>query len=229
MPRFARLVVPGYPHHVTQRGSRRQQTFFDDDDYAAYLDLLAEQLPKADTDVLAYCLMPNHVHMILVPHAANSLATLLRRTHARYARRVNRMHDWQGHLWQERFHSFVMDEDHLLAAARYVELNPVRAGLCGQADEWTWSSVHFHLRGRADRLITAGGMRSFVDNWQAYLDEVQSDAKIDDLRRHSRNGRPAGSQSFIRELEAVSGRQLVRRKPEPKHNLGHCPLSRKYN
>lgn len=218
MPRFTRLVVPGFPHHVTQRGSRRQQTFFGDDDYSAYRSLLAEQLPKARTDVLAYCLMPNHVHLILVPHATDSLATLLRRTHARYARRVNQIHDWQGHLWQERFHSFVMDEDHMLAAARYVELNPVRAGLCERADEWAWSSVHFHLHRRADRLIAAGGMRSFVDDWQSYLDEVTFDAKIDDLRRHSRSGRPAGGQSFIRELEGLSGRRLARRKPGPSRN-----------
>ncbi len=216
MPRFARLVVPGYPHHVTQRGSRRQLTFFNDTDYSAYLDLLADQLPKADTAVLAYCLMPNHVHLILVPHSKDSLATLLRRTHARYARRVNRIHDWQGHLWQERFHSFVMDEEHLLAAARYVELNPVRAGISERADEWPWSSVHFHLHRRADRLIAAPGMGSYVDDWQSYLDEAQPDSVLDNLRRHSRNGRPAGSQSFIRNLEALSGRRLVPRKPGPK-------------
>ena len=213
MPRFPRLVVPGFPHHVTQRGSRRQRTFFEDDDYVAYMDLLEEQLRKAHADILAYCLMPNHVHLVVVPHRIDSLATLVRRTHARYARRVNQVYDWQGHLWQERFHSFVMDEEHLLAAARYVELNPVRAGLCRRADEWPWSSVHFHLHGRDDRLICTGGMRPYVDNWQSCLDESRLDAWTDDLRRHSRNGRPAGSSSFIRNLEAWSGRRLVPRKP----------------
>jgi putative transposase len=218
MPRFARLVVPGYPHHVTQRGSRRQLTFFDEADYRAYVDLLADQLPRAEADVLAYCLMPNHVHLILVPHNKNSLATLLRRTHARYARRINLMHDWQGHLWQERFHSFVMDDAHLLAAGRYVELNPVRAGLCNRADEWPWSSVHFHLHRQLDPLIRTGGMNSYVDSWQSYLDEAPLDSRMDALRRHSQNGRPAGSPSFIRELESLSGRRLVRRKPGPKSN-----------
>jgi len=216
MARFARLVVPGYPHHITQRGSRRQQTFFDDADYAAYVALLAEQLPRAGTDVLAYCLMPNHVHLIVVPYDKDSLAKLLRRTHARYARRVNQMHDWQGHLWQERFHSFVTDEGHLLAAARYVELNPVRAAICERAEDWPWSSVHFHLNRRADRLIRAGGMRPYVDNWYAYLDETRFDARVDELRHHTRTGRPAGSLSFIRQLETLSGRRLVRRKPGPK-------------
>ena len=217
MPRFARLVVPEYPHHVTQRGSRRQPTFFVDADYSAYLDLLAEQLPKAEVDVLAYCLMPNHVHLILVPHHANSLARLLRRAHARYARRTNLKYGWQGHLWQERFHSFVMDEEHLLAAVRYVELNPVRAGLCRQPDEWPWSSVHFHLRQRADKLISTGGMSAYVDNWHSYLGEALTDTEIDKLRGHSRNGRPAGNLQFITELESLTGRRLV---PPPRGPTG---------
>jgi putative transposase len=216
MPRFARLVVPGYPHHVTQRGARRQQTFFSDDDYTAYLALLDQQLPKADSEILAYCLMPNHVHFIVVPHRRNSLATLLQRTHARYARRVNKRNDWRGHLWQERFHSFVMDEDHLLAAGRYVELNPVRAGLSVRADEWPWSSVHFHLGRTFDPLIQSGGMSSYVADWASYLDESSLDDRFDDLRRCTRNGRPAGSRHFIEDLEFATGRRLIRRKPGPK-------------
>jgi len=216
MPRFKRLVVPGYPHHVTQRGSRRQRTFFDDADYTAYHDQLAEQLPKADAELLAYCLMPNHVHLIVIPHRLDSLARLLRKTHSRYARRTNLKYDWQGHLWQKRFHSFVMDEEHLRAAARYVELNPVRAGLCQRADEWPWSSVHFHLHECADRLITAGGMRAHIDNWRAYLDEELTTTELDTLRRHSRNGHPAGCLRFIAELESLTGRTLVPRKRGPK-------------
>jgi len=218
MPRLPRLVVPGYPHHVTQRGSRRQQTFFNEGDYAAYMKLLEEQLPKAHSDVLAYCLMPNHVHLVVVPHTIDSLATLFRRTHARYARRVNQIHEWKGHLWQERYHSFVMDEDHLLAAVRYVELNPVRAGICRRADDWPWSSVHFHLHRRDDRLIRTGGMRPYIDDWQVYLDDAQLDVWTDDLRCHSQNGRPAGSPSFIRKLEALSGRRLVPRRPGRKRH-----------
>ena len=215
MPRMARLVVPGYPHHVTQRGNRRQRTFFCDSDYQAYIDLLAKFKVEAGVDIWAYCLMPNHVHLISLPHEKDSLARLLRKTHSRYARRVNLANGWGGHLWQERFHSFAMDELHLLAAVRYVELNPVRAGLCRLADDWRWSSVHSHLHLKPDKLITDAPMRALVDNWREYLAEGNSKTVNDDLRRHTSSGRPAGSDRFIENLEALTGRRLRYRKPGP--------------
>ncbi len=227
MPRQPRLVVPGMPHHVTQRGSRKQQTFFNDNDYIAYIKFLAEQLPTAKADVLAYCLMPNHVHLILVPETKESLAKLLRKVHGRYARRINRRNAWQGHLWQERFHSFVMDESHLLAAAKYVELNPVRAGLCVSAQEWRWSSANFHLGASTDALVSSNGMGRYVDDWRSYLEESIPDSQIKKLRQHSYNGLPAGSKSFIQTLEASTGRKLTKTKPGPKAvQLGNCPSTR---
>ena len=132
MARMARLVVPGHPHHLTQRGARRMAVFFGDEDYRAYLALLAEWCDAADTRVWAYCLMPNHIHLILVPATEDGLRAALGETHRRYTRRVNAREGWRGHLWQERFHSFAMDEDYLLACARYVELNPVRARLAAR-------------------------------------------------------------------------------------------------
>lgn len=218
MPRMARLVVPGYPHHVTQRGNRRQRTFFSTADYEAYRDLLAEQIPKTGVDVWAYCLMPNHVHLILLPHEPDSLARSLRQTHARYARRINQAHGWRGHLWQERFHSFVMDQTHLLAAVRYVERNPVRAGLCNHPHEWRWSSVHSNMQERRDKLMPANPMRALVHDWREYIVEDASPQVIEKLRRHSATGRPAGNQQFIEKLEVLTDRRLVRRKPGPRPN-----------
>jgi len=107
MPKFPRLVAPGYPHHVTQRGIRKQQTFFDDSDYRAYIDLIKRLKVAAGVNIWAYCLMPNHVHLIAVPEAQRSLARLFGTAHHRYAKRVNAIHDWRGHLWQERFYSVV--------------------------------------------------------------------------------------------------------------------------
>ena len=129
MPRLARIVVPGEPHHITQRGNRRMQVFFSADDSGAYKALLAEFCAKAEVEVLAWCLMPNHVHLVLVPSDKDGLRRALGETHRRYSKLINQREGWRGHLWQERFHSFAMDEDHLIEAVRYIELNPVRAGL----------------------------------------------------------------------------------------------------
>jgi putative transposase len=219
MPRKARFVVPGYPHHVTQRGNRKQTTFFSDDDYLAYLALLHKNLSKSNVDVWAYCLMPNHVHLVAVPRQPDSLAKLLRVTHHRYARRINSRYGWQGHLWQERFHSFVMDEAHLLAAVRYVELNPVRAGLCFDPVEWRWSSVHAHLNGKPDPVVDRTPMCERVSDWQAYLEALDGSPTIDALRLHSNTGWPAGDEAFISSLEDLCGKRLRRLKPGPKPRI----------
>ncbi|TAN56117.1 MAG: transposase, partial [Rhodospirillales bacterium] len=145
MARLARVVAPGLPHHVTQRGNRRQPTFFDEGDYRLYLDLLADNAQRFGLQVWAYCLMPNHVHLIAVPEAQDSLTRALAETHRRYTRDINRRKGWKGFLWQGRFASFVLDEPHLLAAARYVETNPVRARLVEQPEDWAFSSARAHL------------------------------------------------------------------------------------
>lgn len=216
MPRMARLVVPGFPHHITQRGSRRQRTFFDDTDYLAYLDLIIETKVAAGVTIWAYCLMPNHVHLVAVPEREDSLATLLRVVHHRHARRVNAANGWRGHLWQERFHSFVMDESHSLAAVRYVELNPVRAGLCTKAEDWRWSSVRAHLRGESDALVDVRPILELVSDWPAYLALSDQPDTIATLHAHSNTGRPAGSAAFVAELERVTGRTLRKRKTGPR-------------
>jgi putative transposase len=208
-----RLVVPGYPHHVTQRGNRRQTTFFRREDYMTYLALVAEYKVEAGIDVWAYCLMPNHVHLVVVPEAEESLAKLFRSVHLRYTRLINQRKDWRGHLWQERFHSFVMDETHLMAAVRYVELNPVRAGLCSIAAEWEWSSARAHLKGRDNAVVSVSPMLSRRPDWQRYICDDGSNTEFDNLRKHSRTGRPAGDRPFIRTLESLTRRELSLRRP----------------
>ena len=131
MPRLARAVIPGLPHHVVQRGNRRQQTFFKADDYDLYRRLVAEWARAAGVEVWAYCLMPNHVHLILTPATVEGLRQALGEAHRRYTRHVNARQGWTGHLWQGRFASAPMDEAHLMAAFHYVALNPVRAGAGG--------------------------------------------------------------------------------------------------
>ena len=213
MARLARLVVPGLPHHVTQRGVRRMPTFFDDADYRTYLDLVAEGCQSAGTAVWAYCLMPNHVHLVLVPSTPDGLRAALAEAHRRYTWQVNRRQDWRGYLWQGRFRSFVLDEPHLAVCARYVELNPVRAGLAARPQDWPWSSARAHLSGRDDRLVAVRPMLDRVADWRGLLADDLSEPELDRLRRHGRTGRPCGGADWIKQLEARTGRPLKKRKP----------------
>lgn len=213
MGRVARIIVPGVPHHVTQRGSRRQQVFFSEEDYRAYRTLLAEWSADAGLAVWAYCLMPNHVHLVVVPGEDGSLDRAMRQIHRRYALRVNRARDWTGHLWQGRYASFPMDEPHLHSAVRYVELNPVRAGLVADAVDWLWSSARHHLGLRHDPMIAEHPLRRSTADWKAYLDGPPDDPAFDALRARERTGRPLGGDAFLRRLEDLTGRPLRRRKP----------------
>ena len=208
MARIARVVLPDYPHHVTQRGNRRQLVFFSDEDYQTYRTILAKACCVARTEVWAYCLMPNHVHLILVPSCPDGLREALGEAHRRYTRRINFREGWRGHLWQERFHSFPMDEKYLLAAVRYVELNPVRAGLVQRAEDWPWSSASPHLAGVDDTLVHVAPMLERIACWQSYLEAVESTKRMDAMRLHTRTGRPLGGESFIGVAERIVGRAV---------------------
>ena len=219
MARLARLVIPGFPHHITQRGNRRQQTFFCDEDYEAYLELMAEWCGEHGVEIWAYCLMPNHVHLIAVPQSDDTLARAIGEAHRRYTRRINFREKWRGYLWQGRFASFVMDEPHLLAAARYVELNPVRANLVKDAAEWPWSSARAHLAGRDDHLVKVEPMLSIVHDWRALLNSAVDESKLQALRTRNRTGRPLGDAPFVERLEKLVGRTLRPKKPGRKPKL----------
>ena len=216
MARLARVVAAGVPHHVTQRGNRRQQVFFSERDYALYRALLAEGCKAAGVEVWAYCLMPNHVHLVLVPAAAAGLRAALGETHRRYTRHVNEREGWRGYLWQGRFASFPMDEGHLIAAVRYIEQNPVRARLVEDARDWPWSSARAHLRGRDDGLVSVRPMLRIVPAWPAFLGGSLSAADHDAIRAGERTGRPLGAGDFVAELGHRLGRPLARGKPGPK-------------
>ena len=216
MARLARLVVPGLPHHVTQRGNGRARTFFDEADYALYRDLLAENCRGAAVEVWAWCLMPNHVHLILVPSDEDGLRRALAPTHRRYAGAIHARRRRTGHFWQARFGSVVMDEEHLAAAVRYVSLNPVRARLVSKAEDWRWSSVRAHLQGRDDGLTTRGPVCERFAPIRAFLAEPPDPAAVDRLRAAASIGRPLGDKGFLERLEALSGRTLQPAKRGPK-------------
>ena len=212
MTRLARMVVPGLPHHVTQRGNRREAIFFDDGDHQIYCDMLAEQARKFSVEVWAYCLMPNHVHLVLVPQGADGMSRALGETHRRYTNFINARGRWTGHLFQSRFASVAMDESHLRYAVSYVSLNPVRARLVSRAEEWAWSSVRAHLAGEDDSLVS---VRPVLDRWPTFQDLLLEDheEKFTSLRGAEGIGRPLGTADFVTGLERRLGRPIARRAP----------------
>jgi putative transposase len=216
MARIARVVVPKIVHHITQRGNRAQRVFLGEEDYRAYIEIMSEWCRRCGVRIWAYCLMPNHVHLIAVPRAEESLARALGEAHRRYTRMINFRENWRGYLWQGRFASFPLDNQYLLVAARYVELNPVRAGLAQKAWEYEWSSASAHLRGEDDKLVKSAPLLELAGDWRAFLEGGVQEGELALLRRHERTGRPLGSEKFIARLERRLGRPLRRRKPGPK-------------
>jgi putative transposase len=214
VPRIARFVCPGLPHHVTQRGNRRAQVFFSDADHQTYLALLREYTTRHQVAVLAYCLMSNHVHLVLLPAARDSLQLALRHLHVRYAQRINRAMSWRGHVFQGRYFASALDERHRWAAIRYVERNPVRAGMVERAEDYPWSSAAAHCGLRNDTVLTDDcdwqGQVAGVGNWSAWLAEGDEDRELRVLRAHASKGLPCGSDEFIDRLESTSGRCLRR-------------------
>jgi putative transposase len=216
MARLARVVVPGHPHHVTQRGNGRARTFFGDADYALYRDLLAEHCRAAEVEVWAWCLMPNHVHLILVPSDGDGLRRALAGVHRRYAGVIHARRQRTGHFWQGRFGAVVMDEGHLAAALRYVSLNPVRARLVERAQDWRWSSARAHLRGKDDGLTMLAPVK---ERFPRFADLLAGEPEPDlfaRLRAAETVGRPLGDGRFIARVEQLTRRRLKPGKRGPK-------------
>ncbi|HEX4079792.1 MAG TPA: transposase [Rhizomicrobium sp.] len=216
MARLARVVAAGAPHLVTQRGNRGQNVFFSDADYELYKTLLAEGCRIAHTSVLAWCLLPDRVHLILVPRDEDGLRAALGEAHRRYTREINNREGWRGFLWQGRFASYPMDAAHLPACARYVELSPVLAKLVKRPRDWRWSSARAHLLGRDDELARVQSLRDRVGDWREFLAQGISDDERKAIQSHESTGRPLGSPAFVSRLEKRLGRTLARQKPGPK-------------
>ena len=217
MARIARIVIPGHPHHVTQRGVRSMRIFDGDEDCEQYLSFMAEETKRYGVKILAWCLMSNHVHLIAVPREEASLAQAVGEAHKRYTRMKNFRDGARGFLFQGRFGSCVLDKRHLLAAARYIEKNPVRAGLAKSAAGWPWSSARFHLgRRKTDPLVRDRTLLGLVGGWGEFLRGEDAEAE-NAVRRRTCSGRPAGGARFTRRVERLTGRELsVERRGRPR-------------
>jgi putative transposase len=212
MPRAARTVFAHLPHHVTQRGNRREDVFFDDEDRQTYLDWLGEYSARFDVEVAGYCLMRNHIHLILIPSTEEGLQQVLKPLHMRYAQRLNRARQQQGHVWQGRYFSSVLDGDYFRAAMRYVERNPVRAKIVRKAENYEWSSARGHCGVVKNKLLKPKPSwrkdLGDINNWSGWLAEPDTDAELLVLRRNVMMGLPCGSEKFIKKMEKQIGRDL---------------------
>jgi len=211
MGRTARVVIPGIPHHIAQRGNNREDVFLSDDDRRVYLRCLAEHSAFHGLQVVGFCLMSNHVHMVAIPSSESALTKALGRTHTQYASYMNERLHRTGHFWQGRFYSCALDEAHAFAALRYVECNPVRAGLVAQAWEYPWSSARAHIGlAGGGRLLDLAAWRKRWDpaEWQEVLRQPVPEDFTERLRVATARGRPFGSREFIDELELRLGQRL---------------------
>lgn len=212
MPRLSRTVFAGIPHHITQRGNRREDVFFSDSDRETYLEWLQSYCEQHDVRIQAYCLMTNHIHLIATPHTAEGLQKVLKPLHMRYAQRINRRKGWKGHLWQGRFFSSPLDDQYLWSAIRYVERNPVRANMVKRAEDYAWSSAAAHCGLQEDDALGKKedwrNMLVSPEEWSDWLSVEEDGDRLDVLRKHVEKGLPCGADSFVKSLGDQIGRVL---------------------
>lgn len=225
MPRIARVVAVGLPHHITQRGNYRKPIFIDDSDRRKYLSFLQFESTRYGLAILAYCLMPNHIHVIGLPKTRESMAQVFKCVNMKYAQYFHqRTQRGAGHLWQGRFFSCVMDESYLIACARYIERNPVRAKMVQSPCDWPWSSAGIHSG--LDRQDPLGVMKLFefvgvsMGDWREFIESKEHPAQVKAIKEHTIKGRPLGNDHFIGNLEEKLGRVLkLKTRGRPKKEM----------
>jgi len=218
MARISRIVAVDYPHHIMQRGVRSMDIFDSAQDRKQYLQFIKEETERCEVEILAWCLMTNHVHFIAIPHTETSLSRGFGEAHKRYTRMQNFKDDVRGYLFQGRFGSCVLDERHLLAAVGYVESNPVVAGMVKHAWQYKWSSAAYHVGDiKKDVLVSGRNLYGLIKDWRSYLDEqILNKEDMYNVRKATKTGRPAGDDYFVKKIEKLTGRFLRRQKPGPK-------------
>ncbi len=208
MARQARIVLADTPHHVTQRGNRGDKIFFEKADFETYIDLLREQCDDKGVSIISYCLLPNQVHLIALPRTDDALAAAIGETHRRYTVHINAKNNWRGHLFQDRFFSYVMDDRYMLRAARFIENLPVVSGIAPKADNYLWSSARTHVRLAENPLVTEKVVLKIMPDWASFLDRPMDTQEMDSIRLHLQTGRPRGSDGFLDAVEATIGRTV---------------------
>ncbi len=227
MARLARAVAPGAPHHILQRGNPGQKIFASDQDYKDYLALVAEGCASAKVGVLAYCLLPKQVHLILVPQSPKALRQALGEAHRRFTRAMNQRRGRDGGLFRGRFSSFPMDQAALALVTRFVEQAPVRGRVAAKAANWKWSSAAAHLKGKTDGFVDVKGLGVSASVWKTELAKPIAPADLKTIAACEHTGRPLGSPAFIKSLEKKLGRTLARQRPGPKPKAAKPAVKKK--
>lgn len=222
MPRRPRLIVPGVPLHIIQRGNNRSVCFFADEDYHLYLDILAERAEVHGCAVHAWCLMTNHVHLLVTPTTEEGAAQMMKGLGQRYVQHVNRTCRRTGTLWEGRFRSCLLDADaYVLACARYIELNPVRAGMVEHPAEYRWSSYRANAQEEADTLVTPHALYQALGAtaaeraaaYRALFQDVLPAELVEQIRAATNGNFALGHPRFQAEIAAALGRRVVPGKP----------------
>ena len=205
MPRTARSSVGDVCYHVISRGNARQQVFPGKNDYADFVQLISAACDRLPMRVLAYCLMPNHFHLVLWPHADGDLSRWMQWLQTAHVRRYHSHHGTSGHIWQGRFKAFPIEQDeHLLTVLRYVERNPLRARLVRRAENWQWSSLRQRKSNTRPTWLTEGAV-DLPRNWLERVNRPETDAELDVLRRSVQRGAPFGAETWARRIAARLG------------------------
>ena len=216
LSRYFRVIIPEWPYHVTHRGNNKQSIFWEDEDRFKYLRLAKKYSDKWECTILAYSLMPNHVHLLIKPYKDYSLAKAMQGISLCYTQRINRKYQRTGRLWECRYYSSIIDKDsYLWNVIRYIEQNSVRAGLVEKPDDYKWSSSRAHILGIKDPLISTKEILELGDlsRFRDYIRNECTTIEIDTIRRMTRQGLPLGSIEFQRKIESIIKRKII---PSPR-------------
>lgn len=219
MPRIARIVYAGYPHHIVQRGNNKQRIFLENQDREVYLDLLKKFSIECGCKIHAYCLMANHVHILSVPQEEFSLAKTMQKISLTFTQYVNRKYKRTGRLWECRFHSSVIDKDaYLMSVCRYIERNPVRAKIVKTPVEYKWSSARVNTLNEESSLVEPI-WKSYInrESYCKFLNETEREDEVELVRKSTFNGKPLGTKEFLNKIEAslnISLKTKLRGRPK---------------
>ncbi|MBI4685008.1 MAG: transposase [Nitrospirae bacterium] len=215
MPRIARAVAVGFPHHVIQRGNNREKVFFDNEDRNKYLELIKRYSDKWDSPILVYCLMSNHIHLLTRPKSEESLYKMMQAVTLCFTQYINRKYQRTGRLWESRYHSCIVDKDrYLWAVSRYVEQNPVRARIVKTAEDFPYSSANAHINGVKDDILREELFEETQrKDYRALIRSGISEKELNSIRYHTRTGKPLGSEEFIKKMEKKLERRFVLKSP----------------